>query len=73
VTTGLYARVRHPIYLFGGLAYFGALLALQNWPLLAGWLVLMAAVQPLRIRREDAALQAKFGDAYAAYRRRTWI
>ena len=73
VRTGLYARLRHPIYLFGGLAYFGALLALQKWWLLAGWLVLMAAVQPFRIRREEAALQARFGEEYAGYRRQTWM
>jgi protein-S-isoprenylcysteine O-methyltransferase Ste14 len=40
VTRGIYAKIRHPIYLFGLIARFGALLALQIWPLLAGWLAL---------------------------------
>jgi protein-S-isoprenylcysteine O-methyltransferase Ste14 len=73
VRTGLYARLRHPIYLFGGLAYFGALLALQNWWLLAGWLLLFVVVETIRIRQEEAALRAAFGDEYAAYRRQTWM
>ena len=29
VTQGLYSRIRHPIYVFGSLAYFGSLLALR--------------------------------------------
>lgn len=73
VRTGLYSRLRHPIYLFGGLAYFGALLALRNWWLLAGWLVVFVAVEAVRVRQEEAALQARFGDEYVAYRRQTWM
>jgi protein-S-isoprenylcysteine O-methyltransferase Ste14 len=73
VRSGLYARLRHPIYLFGGLAYFGALLALQKWWLLAGWLVLFVVVETVRIRQEEAVLQARFGDEYADYRRQTWM
>ena len=32
VTGGLYAKIRHPVYVFGDSAYLGALLALQSWP-----------------------------------------
>ncbi len=73
VRSGLYARVRHPIYVFGGLAYLGALLALQWWTLLAGWLALETVVQTVRVRQEERALEARFGDDYRLYRSRTWF
>src|SRR5918911_4266450 len=47
VTRGLYSRIRHPIYLFGSGAYFGAFLALQFWPVLAAWVALL----PLEVVR----------------------
>ena len=72
VTRGLYARVRHPIYLFGCIAYFGSLLALQNWPLLGLWL-LLTPIELVRIRREERVLEARFGDDYRRYRRSTWL
>jgi len=72
VTHGLYARVRHPIYFFGCIAYFGSLLALQNWPFLVLWLTL-TPIELVRIRREEHALEAKFGDDYRRYRSSTWF
>ncbi len=72
VTNGLYARLRNPIYLFGGLAYLGGMIALQSWPLLAAWLALIP-VQLLRIRKEEKVLEAAFGQAYLDYRARTWL
>jgi protein-S-isoprenylcysteine O-methyltransferase Ste14 len=72
VTTGLYSRFRHPIYLFGGIAYFGALLALQYWPLFWLWLAL-TPLQVLRMRRENAALRAAFGEEFERHRSRTWL
>jgi protein-S-isoprenylcysteine O-methyltransferase Ste14 len=72
VTTGLYSRFRHPVYLFGGIAFFGALLALQYWPLFWLWL-LLNPFQLVRMRRENAALRAAFGEEYRPYRSRTWM
>ena len=72
VTHGLYARIRHPIYLFGSAAYFGAFLALQVWPILAAWLVLLP-VEVWRARRESLLLRARFGERYELYRKRTWL
>ena len=72
VTTGLYSRLRHPIYLFGGIAYFGALLALQYWPLFWLWMAL-TPLQLVRMRRENAALEAAFGQEFARHRSRTWL
>jgi protein-S-isoprenylcysteine O-methyltransferase Ste14 len=72
VTHGLYSRLRHPIYVFGCLAYFGSLLALQVWPVLVAWLAL-TPIEVVRAKREDRVLAAAFGPAYAAYRRNTWL
>jgi protein-S-isoprenylcysteine O-methyltransferase Ste14 len=73
VTSGLYSRVRHPIYVFGGLAYFGALLALQWWTILIPWLIVFPPVQWARARREDRVLESAFGDAYRTVRERAWF
>jgi protein-S-isoprenylcysteine O-methyltransferase Ste14 len=72
VAHGLYSRFRHPIYLFGSAAYFGAFLALQIWPILAVWLALLP-LEILRARRESRLLSASFGEQYQQYRRGTWL
>jgi protein-S-isoprenylcysteine O-methyltransferase Ste14 len=72
VTQGLYSRLRHPIYIFGGLAVLGVLLALLGWgALVIG--VIVALVEVGRARREDHVLAEAFGAEYAAYRSRTWF
>jgi protein-S-isoprenylcysteine O-methyltransferase Ste14 len=72
VTGGLYARVRHPIYVFGTLAFLFTLLALQGWPALIAWVV-VGAVQVRRAAREERVLAGAFGAEYAAYRSKTWF
>ena len=72
VTTGLYARVRHPIYIFGTVAYCGLFLMIGYWiPFLC--FMFISIGQVLRMRREDAVLEQAFGDQYRAYRAGTWI
>ena len=73
VKTGLYRRFRHPIYLFGGLAHFGMLVALQNWWLLLIWLAYFAPIQWARLSREDQVLEAEFGEEFTQLRSKTWI
>ena len=72
VTTGLYAKFRHPIYLFGQVAYLGLAIA---WGHAIGFVYVAAgcAIQIPRIAREQAVLEASFGDAYRAYKARTWL
>jgi protein-S-isoprenylcysteine O-methyltransferase Ste14 len=72
VTRGLYSKLRHPIYVFGSLAYIGALLALLGWSGLIICLVLVL-IQVGRARREERVLAEAFGPEYAAYRSRTWF
>ena len=72
VTTGLYAKIRNPIYVFGIVIIIGVILVLQKPAL---WFVLIAVVigQTIRARREARVLEAAFGDAYREYRRKTWF
>jgi len=72
VTTGIYSRIRNPIYISGEIVLAGLVLILWRFELL---IVLLALVplQIMRARREAAVLEAKFGDAYREYRKRTWF
>ncbi len=72
MATGLYAKLRHPIYVFGTMAFLLVLLALQGWPGLAIWAILIP-VQIIRARREEHVLAQAFGAEYEAYRSSTWF
>ncbi len=72
VTTGLYARIRHPVYVFGTLAGLGSLVALQVWPILVFGLAL-TPITMLRSIREDRALKSVFGAEYDRYQAQTWF
>lgn len=68
---GVYRFMRHPGYCGALLIYAGMALLLNN---AASLIVLMSILVPLylyRIHVEEKALSARFGDAYAAYSRRT--
>jgi protein-S-isoprenylcysteine O-methyltransferase Ste14 len=72
VTTGIYSRVRNPIYVFGMILGVGLILMLRR-PELAIVLLVFLPIQIVRARREAAVLESKFGDAYREYRKRTWF
>lgn len=72
VTTGLYSRIRNPIYVFGGLLLAGLAL-LAGKPLFLLGFVVLIPLQVVRMRREEQVLTEKFGDEYAEYKRRTWF
>jgi protein-S-isoprenylcysteine O-methyltransferase Ste14 len=75
VTEGPYRRTRNPMYLgmaalYGGIALgFGLLWALALLP------VVILLIDRVVIRREEAYLETKYGDAYRDYRNRVrrWI
>lgn len=70
ITTGLYARMRHPAYL-GSLAWGLAAPLITGSAL--GFVALALAVAPTlayRIRVEESLLEAAFGPAWIAYRQR---
>jgi protein-S-isoprenylcysteine O-methyltransferase Ste14 len=72
VTRGLYSKIRHPIYVFGTLAFLFVVLALQGWPALIIW-VMVILIQVGRARREERILAETFGEEYTSYRSRTWF
>jgi protein-S-isoprenylcysteine O-methyltransferase Ste14 len=72
VTQGLYAKIRHPIYVFGTMAFLFVVLALQGWPALIIW-AFVILIQVARVRREERVLAEAFGEEYTAYRSRTWF
>jgi protein-S-isoprenylcysteine O-methyltransferase Ste14 len=73
VTTGLYSRIRNPIYVSSVIFILG-LIVMARRP--ASWLVLLIIIIPMQIiraRREARVLEAKLGDSYCQYRSRTWF
>ena len=73
VTTGIYSKIRNPIYIFGTGFIVGMLLYLSiDWRRLV-LLVAVSLVQVWRARNESRVLEAKFGDAYRQYRSKTWF
>jgi protein-S-isoprenylcysteine O-methyltransferase Ste14 len=72
VTTGLYSKIRNPIYVFGLVMLIGLILVLQK-PALWIVLVVVAIGQTVRARQEARVLEAAFGEQYREYRRKTWF
>ncbi|MBZ5531696.1 MAG: hypothetical protein LAO20_09715 [Acidobacteriia bacterium] len=72
VTTGLYSRIRNPMYVFLDLTLMGVALATGWWyPLVP--LVILVPLQIMNAGREAKVLSEKFGAKYAEYRRGTWF
>ena len=69
VTTGLYLKIRNPMYVFSFLLVFGFLLALQK-PYLLLLLLVLLPIQIMRAHQEARVLEQKFGDAYRRYKAR---
>lgn len=72
VTTGLYARIRNPIYVFGALFIAGIIIWTgRPWLLLI--FVILIPMQILRSRKEARVLEEKFGPVYVAWKQKTWF
>jgi protein-S-isoprenylcysteine O-methyltransferase Ste14 len=72
VTTGLYSKLRHPIYIFVSLGILGLILAYQDPSLLTVWVLVVAGLF-VKSRREEQTLLAAYGSEYEEYRRKTWF
>jgi protein-S-isoprenylcysteine O-methyltransferase Ste14 len=69
VTDGLYALVRHPLYLGSCLIGAGLGLMLGDWLVLAAFLAVFWLSHSRVIHREERDLTSCFGESHAAYRR----
>ena len=72
VTTGIYSRIRNPIYVFGAIFMVGLIVIVRK-PALFLILLIVVPLQVFRARREARVLEDKFGDAYRRYCARTWL
>jgi protein-S-isoprenylcysteine O-methyltransferase Ste14 len=71
VTSGVYSRIRNPIYVFGGLILAGV--ALYFRPVFLVLFIVLIPMQIVRARREEKVLAEKFGEEYRQYKAKTWF
>ena len=72
VRTGLYSKIRNPIYFFAFIALGTAVAALHAWIVLAVFVAVYTFQIP-RIKQEEEVLEEAFGEEYRAYKRQTWF
>jgi protein-S-isoprenylcysteine O-methyltransferase Ste14 len=72
VTTGLYSRIRNPIYVFSALLILGIIIWFGK-PLYLLVFAVLVPTQIVRSRKESALLEAKFGEEYREYKQKTWF
>ena len=75
VMTGPYRVTRNPIYIGFVLVYFGLSIVLTSMWILLLLLPVLVILQRGVVRREEAYLERKFGEAYHAYTKRVprWL
>jgi protein-S-isoprenylcysteine O-methyltransferase Ste14 len=72
VTTGVYSRIRNPIYIFGAMFILGIIVWMgRPWLLLI--FAIMIPLQVVRSRKEERVLTVRFGAAYLDYKQKTWF
>ena len=67
VTTGVYSRIRHPMYSAMFLQGIGQLLFLPNWLIGPAWLASFGLLYLLRIGHEEQMMRDRFGADYESY------
>ena len=72
VTNGIYSRIRNPIYV-SGMFFIGGAILMMGQPVGLVIFLVLIPLQIIRARREAAVLEARFGDEYREYRKRTWF
>jgi len=75
VMTGPYRFTRNPIYIGFVLVYFGLSIVLTSMWILLLLLPVLVVLQRGVVRREEAYLERRFGEAYNAYAKRVprWL
>ncbi len=71
ITNGPYSIVRHPLYFFSLIGAFGIGLVSENLLILMLIIIFYVAYYPLTVLAEEMKLEARFGEAYLEYKRKT--
>lgn len=71
VTSGIYEKVRHPMYTAFWVWAIGAAFLLPNWVAGFSGLIGFGTLFFLRVGQEEDMMKAEFGDEYEAYMKRT--
>lgn len=71
VTSGIYSKIRHPMYFGGMMIYIGMGLLLKSWIGLALTIILVIPMLLLFAKKEDKLLLEKYKEKYSAYRTKT--
>ena len=71
ITTGIYTRVRHPLYMVFALSLISFSLLTANWFIAAMSVISMALVLTVVVPKEEKQLIQKFGDDYRNYQKRS--
>jgi protein-S-isoprenylcysteine O-methyltransferase Ste14 len=72
VKSGIYSRVRNPIYVFSAIAIAGGILYAER-PMLLLVFVVLIPMQIIRARAEERVLEERFGQEYRDYKKGTWF
>ncbi|WP_027284948.1 protein-S-isoprenylcysteine O-methyltransferase [Rubritepida flocculans] len=71
ITSGVYRRIRHPMYAAFWLWALAQALLLQNWLAGPAGLIGFGTLYAFRIGREEALMRGRFGERWDAYAART--
>jgi protein-S-isoprenylcysteine O-methyltransferase Ste14 len=71
ITTGIYSRIRHPMYTAMFLQGIGQILFLPNWIVGPAWLITFGILYLFRVDREERMMLERFGTQYEEYMRDT--
>lgn len=72
VSTGVYSKLRHPMYYFLDMSFLGIFIMIGEPLLLILW-VLFIAFQSTRAKMEEDVLANAFGEEYKSYKAQTWF
>jgi protein-S-isoprenylcysteine O-methyltransferase Ste14 len=72
VTSGMYSKIRNPIYIFSLLAFTGVIRSLWE-PEYFLILLIFLFMEMIRATKEKNVLHEKFGEEYKQYRKKTWF
>ena len=70
IKTGIYKKVRHPIYLGHIIISFSWIVITQNLFFVIFWIIL-TLILAIRIGMEEGLLEKKFGNEYRTYKKKT--